>query len=1006
MQIKNVEAMKTWLTARLEKICDADPAALAKYVVALVRKDKPLGELEEICIDQLEVFLGGETVSFVKTLFEVLQNNSYIPAPPKPTTPLPVEPTKQISPPKPITQPKPIIQPKPITPPKQVSPPKPSNTPGQRSISPVKQNNTPKSINPPPKTSISPQQSNPPSPPRPVNKRLLSTDETLRPQAAESSVLDEDDRDFKRTRKPTEDIEEKPILTVNRDYHSSHKGKKRRIEADHDSGTRIKLSKDDTMEDEKSEAKERMKEEKDDEMEDNEDNLKKKDDEKSGEHDRSEKKREGSSDRENTQRGSESYKGKHGRFDDNRSSVKSRLYKGRPWPKRGRCRDYDEKGYCMRGELCPYDHGNDPLVVEDVNIPGIVLGFPRAPHPGAFIPEAAALNPAGLGMRAPIPSIQYPVRPAAHVTANVHVPTSDHPNAAGPRTSSTNERRSAIVQPTIANVRPHMGMTRYKEVLPNMSEMYNPEQPSFDGRLPEKPPVWSRLGTPPAHIANMPVQRNRELLQVVTSQTQPTIPTPASQEMKNPVAVVPSTNIVATPQVVSTAVQETANVRTLSTPPPPRKYTNTVLEVKKLPPNLNNIATLNGYFQRFGKIVNIQVSAFGQPDVALIQFATNFEAHKAISCADAILGNRFIRIFWYKSETSQQKSQTSLSENNQPASIATTVRPTQNEKSTALAPTMFQTGQTSFKAAVPAAVVSKRDANTRVVEEVVKKKILLQKQKQDLLCKQIENQKLLIKKLEQNKGLNQEDKNKIMMTLKSVSESIAKQQSEVKVSAALVRSKESPSRARQVAQKELLDRELDLITHEQTGEDTTELKYRVEELKKEAQSLGLLDASHRGRGRGRPTRGTARGMSRGHVRVRDPIHNRWDKRPKQLLVEGFTEEEKDTLKQHFKELSGIDRVEQDKDGHRLIITFSTRKQAENAITHVPSFNMKNVKITWYRPSSTSTPPSSSTVGVKMPIKTSQEQGDGENALDQVVEELLLEGEGDEEDDEEERSWRR
>ena len=45
--------------AQLSFSCDADPAALAKYVVALVRKDKPLGELEEICIDQLEVFLGG-----------------------------------------------------------------------------------------------------------------------------------------------------------------------------------------------------------------------------------------------------------------------------------------------------------------------------------------------------------------------------------------------------------------------------------------------------------------------------------------------------------------------------------------------------------------------------------------------------------------------------------------------------------------------------------------------------------------------------------------------------------------------------------------------------------------------------------------------------------------------------------------------------------------------------------------------------------------------------------
>ena len=39
--------------------CDADPAALAKYVVALVKKDKPTEELKDICVDQLEVFLSG-----------------------------------------------------------------------------------------------------------------------------------------------------------------------------------------------------------------------------------------------------------------------------------------------------------------------------------------------------------------------------------------------------------------------------------------------------------------------------------------------------------------------------------------------------------------------------------------------------------------------------------------------------------------------------------------------------------------------------------------------------------------------------------------------------------------------------------------------------------------------------------------------------------------------------------------------------------------------------------
>ena len=65
-----------------------------------------------------------------------------------------------------------------------------------------------------------------------------------------------------------------------------------------------------------------------------------------------------------------------------------------------------------------------------------------------------------------MPPIQYPVRPAAHVSANVHVPTSNIPDTGGARTSN-DERRSAIVPPPIANVRPHIGITRYKGTLNN-----------------------------------------------------------------------------------------------------------------------------------------------------------------------------------------------------------------------------------------------------------------------------------------------------------------------------------------------------------------------------------------------------------------------------------------------------------------------------------------------------------------------------------------------------------
>ena len=36
---------------------DADPSVLAKYVMALVKKDKPVNELIATCQDQLDIFL-------------------------------------------------------------------------------------------------------------------------------------------------------------------------------------------------------------------------------------------------------------------------------------------------------------------------------------------------------------------------------------------------------------------------------------------------------------------------------------------------------------------------------------------------------------------------------------------------------------------------------------------------------------------------------------------------------------------------------------------------------------------------------------------------------------------------------------------------------------------------------------------------------------------------------------------------------------------------------------
>lgn len=50
---------------------------------------------------------------------------------------------------------------------------------------------------------------------------------------------------------------------------------------------------------------------------------------------------------------------------------------GRP---RQRCPDFEERGFCLKGDLCPMDHGTHRIVVEDVQVSaqgpkcGIVCG--------------------------------------------------------------------------------------------------------------------------------------------------------------------------------------------------------------------------------------------------------------------------------------------------------------------------------------------------------------------------------------------------------------------------------------------------------------------------------------------------------------------------------------------------------------------------------------------------------------------------------------------------------
>ncbi|KAF9994323.1 hypothetical protein BGZ80_005782 [Entomortierella chlamydospora] len=73
-----LDDLKAYLTKELTLISDADPGMLADYIIALLKHDKENNELKTLCVSQLEDFLLEETEPFVTSLFKVLDSKSYI----------------------------------------------------------------------------------------------------------------------------------------------------------------------------------------------------------------------------------------------------------------------------------------------------------------------------------------------------------------------------------------------------------------------------------------------------------------------------------------------------------------------------------------------------------------------------------------------------------------------------------------------------------------------------------------------------------------------------------------------------------------------------------------------------------------------------------------------------------------------------------------------------------------------------------------------------------------
>ncbi|GLH16264.1 Uncharacterized protein GBIM_20585 [Gryllus bimaculatus] len=923
MIIENQEAFKTWLTTVLEPLCNADPEALAKYVFALVKKDKPIPELRAGMIDQLDVFLQHETKKFVDLLFQTLETHSYS----LPTSSVTTSSTTEVA--STTIAGSPVVtstvgkqaetfqpqQNQPTTVTETVTttalPVQPTASHSTGSLGPVinsSQTNGSISTTLPTQTlhkretesartshrksdsdkddkgrTGSRRHRSSQSPPR-IRSRSRSWDRSRRSRSRERDRERDRERQRERDRSRAWRNKSPPPRRYERDRRRSwsrsnspvgvsrtrsaatsrsrsrsprynHRG---RVYRNRSPPTRLSMSRS------RSRSNERSREKKE--------SL-------SGAATPTQDSNHGDVDMRltTTSQSIQSVVSAGGNKANSDQAATGPTLLSSIFHTKRRCRDFDEKGYCMRGDLCPYDHGNDPVVLEDVALSRVLSFGPNAPPPHALPPPASGTTGLSTANSAPgqVPSDgSEGLVPSEH-TALTGIP----PTALG-------------VDPPAHQLPHHMPPHHIRGPHPTNME-YNPDAPSMEPRMIwGRPPFRGMRGGIMRGVVGRPMPYNpqpqRELINVpVTDQIQN-----YSGYNKRPRQSDTNSYSLQGESKESPPVKKKTTFDFNRLGPRHKNPNNCSLELKKVPRGLNNITHLNNHFAKFGKIVNIQVSFEGDPEAALVTFSSHAEANAAYRSTEAVLNNRFIKVFWHNSANNNEGKQ----ENVPPPRPSVKERlgvpnPVQNTKvimsgnnltKTVYIPTALKKSESSPPASAPPvistppvqenskaiAAVIKKSQEMLAAKETLKKKqeekrkealkltADLRKRKQELLDKQLSQQKKLIERLE--KGGESIEKIRKDLSV-SVSQSGASPMSAIKPGSLAKKSKEE-------AQREILDAELDLFTKQQEGGDTSELQRKVAELKMEAHSLGLLPGSsthpRTTRGALHLHRGASRGLSR------------------------------------------------------------------------------------------------------------------------------------------------
>ncbi|KAH0710908.1 hypothetical protein KY284_012335 [Solanum tuberosum] len=322
---------------------------------------------------------------------------------------------------------------------------------------------------------------------------------------------------------------------------------------------------------------------------------------------------------------------------------------------RQRCRDFEERGFCLRGDMCPMEHGVNRIVVEDVqslsqfNLP---VSLPNAHMLGPVTGQGSlpVIGPSGslASGKALHNKSKFPVIDDALGLTDAFVDGSmaggaDFYDPDQPLWSNDRSETSAALQ----NLNPSNFDDTGRLLVEDSSD--NDQVGLCNAFDLEHPLRGAKAATGSQSVWG----RNRRSKNKLNVKERTACTGNASSFDETGKDLLGSSQGIFLPGKLMNEETIDPQMKDFSSLPqsssghnirkPSQKALRTLF-VRGIPQRDNKLDALLSHFKKFGEVIDIHIPLSG--DRAFVQFSKREEAEAALKAPDAVMGNRFIKLLW------------------------------------------------------------------------------------------------------------------------------------------------------------------------------------------------------------------------------------------------------------------------------------------------------------------------------------------------------------------------